>query len=187
MPFTQKVHADRPLALFFQVLLSGAMTSKATVSRNISWIALEITHIIFLGSPPEVGASCIAGNVEYSNSLEAGQRDRPPIALHRKEGDVTLSTAGESPSCQSTCSKNRKQPAQLRNKLIQVSSRLLLAQHCGTYPLTSLLLVDTDFREILLLLFPKEEQGTPERLGKASWFIPPEEEIKLLKHLRSLL
>lgn len=102
------------------------MTSKAKVTENISWIALENTHIVFLGSPPEVGASCVAGNVEYSNSLETGQRDWPPIALYRKEGNITLSTAGESPSCQSTSSKNKNQPAQLSNELIQVSSGLFL-------------------------------------------------------------
>lgn len=93
------------------LLFSKAMTSKATISRNISCMVLENTHIIFLGSPPEVGASCIAGNVEHSNPLETGQRDRSPIALHRNEGNTTLSPAGERPSCQSTCSVNRKQPA----------------------------------------------------------------------------
>lgn len=105
------VQADWPLALFFQALFSGPVISKAILSRNISWMVLENTHIIFLGSPPEVGASCIAGNVEYSNPLETGQRDWPPIALHRNEGNTTLSPAGERPFCQSTCSVNRKQPA----------------------------------------------------------------------------
>lgn len=42
------------------------------------------TYIIFLGAPPEVGPSGIAGNVEDSNPLEAREWDGSPITLHSR-------------------------------------------------------------------------------------------------------
>lgn len=38
-------------------------------------------HIIFFGPAPEIGSSCIAGDVEHCDALEAGQRDGPTITL----------------------------------------------------------------------------------------------------------
>lgn len=42
------------------------------------------TYIIFLGASPEVGPSSIAGNVQDSNPLEAGEWDRSPITLRSR-------------------------------------------------------------------------------------------------------
>lgn len=39
------------------------------------------THVILFGASPEVGAACVAGNVEHSDALQAGEGDVLAIAL----------------------------------------------------------------------------------------------------------
>lgn len=47
-------------------------------------------HLVLFGSSPEVGSSSVTGDVEHSDALQAGQRDRPPVALatNHKAGAV---------------------------------------------------------------------------------------------------
>lgn len=46
--------------------------------------------LVLFGSSPEVGSSSVTGDVEHSDALQAGQRDRPPVTLaaNHKGGDV---------------------------------------------------------------------------------------------------
>lgn len=39
------------------------------------------SHIVLFGSSPEVGSSCVTGDVQHSDALQTGQRDRPPVTL----------------------------------------------------------------------------------------------------------
>lgn len=41
----------------------------------------KCTHVVLLGAAPEVGAACVAGNVQHSDSLQAGQGDVLAVAL----------------------------------------------------------------------------------------------------------
>lgn len=116
-------------------LLSEAVTSKVTLSRNISCMVLENTHIILLGSPPEVGASCIAGNVEHSNPLQTGQRDWPPIALHRNEGNTISAQQERDPPARAHALWTENSQHHLSNTLIQASSCSFLAYKSRRYPL----------------------------------------------------
>lgn len=52
------------------------------------------TYIIFLGAPPEVGPSSIAGNVEDSNSLETGEWDGSPVTLSSRKAGKGEDTRG---------------------------------------------------------------------------------------------
>lgn len=57
-------------------------TSKLEIWEDV----VQNTHIVLLGASPEVDAACVAGDVEHSQALQAGQRHGNAIALQTEEG-----------------------------------------------------------------------------------------------------
>lgn len=73
-------HDSDALHLFHQ---SKGRNTGGDIKLNVLGLlpACYSTHVVLLGAAPEVGAACVAGNVQDSDSLQAGQGDVLAVAL----------------------------------------------------------------------------------------------------------
>lgn len=61
------------------IWLYSAVTGREEEGSGI----ITDTYIVLFSPAPEVGSSCVAGDVKHSNSLETGKRDVLSITLQK--------------------------------------------------------------------------------------------------------